>query len=64
MDSFDSARTESGVARAMTNETTDLVEGTASQSTGATGAGTATRTTAITVQDLSDATDIRLRSKI
>ena len=48
----------------MTNETTDLIEGTAAQSTGATGAGTATRTKTITSQDISDATDIRLRSKI
>lgn len=64
LNNFDSAWTESGVARAMTNETTDLIEGTASQSTGATGAGTATRTKTITSQDISDATDIRLRSKI
>lgn len=64
LNNFDAAWTESGVARAMTNETTDLIEGTAAQSTGATGAGTATRTKTITSQDISDATDIRLRSKI
>lgn len=64
LNNFDSARTQSGVARAMTNETTDLIEWTASQSTGATGAWTATRTKTITAQDITDATDIRLRHKI
>jgi hypothetical protein len=64
LNNFDSARTESGVARVMTNETTDLIEWTASQSTGATGAWTATRTKTITAQDITDATDIRLRHKI
>lgn len=64
LNNFDAARTESGVARVMTNETTDLIEWTAAQSTGATGAWTATRTKTITAQDITDATDIRLRHKI
>jgi len=64
LNNFDSARTESGVARVMTNNTSDRIEWTASQSTGATGAWTATRTKTISVQDLTSVTDIRLWHKI
>lgn len=64
LDTLDAARTEAGVARVMNDDTSDLVEWTASQSTWITGAGTATRTKTITTQDITDATDIRLRYKI
>lgn len=64
LDSFDDAWTEAGVARVMNDNTSDLVEWTASQSTWITGAWTATRTKTITTQDITDATDIRLRYKI
>lgn len=64
LDTLDAARTEAGVARVMNDDTSDLVEWTASQSTWITGAWTATRTKTITTQDITDATDVRLRYKI
>ena len=52
LDSFATAWTEGGVGRAMSEETDDVIEGNQCQTTGATGAGTATWTKAISATDL------------
>lgn len=64
MDDFQSARSQGGVGLAMTNDTTDRIQGTNSQQTGTSGAGTATwtKTLGATV-DISDMTDVRLWHK-
>lgn len=64
LDSMEAARTASGVARSMTDETTDKIVWAKAQKTGATWAGTATWTKTITPVDLTGKTDIRMRHKM
>lgn len=56
---FEAAWTEGGVAEAMSNDSADRIQGTNSQSTGTTGAGTATWTKTISAADISDFTHLR-----
>jgi len=64
LDDFQSARSQGGVWLAMSNDTTDKIQGTNSQQTGTSGAGTATwtKTLGATV-DISNMTDVRLWHK-
>lgn len=64
VDSLDAAFTESGVALSMSNESTDKLEGTNSQKTGTSGAGTAKWSKTITSADLSDYENLRFWWKI
>lgn len=64
LETFEAARTQSGVAEAMTDETTDRITGLKSQKTWSTGAWTATWTKTLWAPiDITDMTDIRLRHK-
>jgi hypothetical protein len=65
LDLFESAWTESGVALPMTDDTSDRIEGTKSQQTGTSAAGTAIWTKTITSIDLTNYNDdIRIWKKI
>lgn len=64
LDNFESAWTEGGTAIAMSADTADRLQGTNSQSTGVTGAGTATWTKTITSTDLSVYTHLRFWWKV
>lgn len=61
---FESARTAGGVARVMTNDSVDRLQGTYAQQTGITGAGTATRTKTITSKDISAQDHLRIFWKV
>lgn len=62
--SFDSSLTNGGVARALSSETTDRIQGTASQKGGATGAGTGTYSATFAAKDLSSYTKARFWWKV
>lgn len=64
LDTFESAWTQSGVALAMADETTDRIVWSKAQKTGTSGAGTAKWTKTISTADISAMTHIRLRYKI
>lgn len=61
---FETAWTESGVARAMVDNTDDELEGTKCQDTGATGAGTAKWTTSVSSLDMSSYDNLRFWWKV
>lgn len=65
LETFEAAWTQGGVANAMANETTDRIQGSRSQKTSTSAAGTATWTKTITAVDISSGyTHVRLWHKI